>query len=210
MGHGSLDHGAFDQEAFDHGAFADDHRTQYQRLRDGHWYRADAEILERASAAHRLAHRYNQAAAQGEEDAAAALLPQLIGELGDDVAIRAPFSVDYGSHISIGDRVFINTGLVALDVAPIRIGADCLLGPNVQLLTPIHPVEPGPRQQKWESAEPITLEENVWLGGGVIVCPGVTIGRNAVIGAGAVVTRDIPANSVAVGNPARVIRQCES
>ncbi|MGJ9405968.1 sugar O-acetyltransferase [Nesterenkonia aurantiaca] len=210
MGRKASDDGAFDQEAFDHGAFADDHRTQYQRLRDGHWYRADAEILERASAAHRLAHRYNQAAAQGEDDAAAALLPQLIGELGEDVAIRPPFSVDYGAHISIGDRVFINTGLVALDVAPIRIGADCLLGPNVQLLTPIHPLEPGPRQQKWESAEPITLEENVWLGGGVIVCPGVTIGRNAVIGAGAVVTRDIPANSVAVGNPARVIRQRES
>ena len=193
----------------DHGTFADDHRTQYQRLRDGHWYRADGEILERAFAAQQLAHRYSQAVAQGDDDAAK-LLPQLIGELGEDVQIRAPLSVDYGAHMSIGDRVFINTGLVALDVAPIRIGADCLLGPNVQLLTPIHPLEPGPRRQKWESAEPITLEENVWLGGGVIVCPGVTIGRNSVIGAGSVVTRDIPANSVALGNPARVIRQLES
>lgn len=199
-----MDHGAHD-----HGAFADDHRTQYQRLRDGHWYRADEEILQRAFAAHQLAHRYSQAAAEGDDAAAAALLPQLIGELGDDVAIRPPLSVDYGAHMAIGDRVFINTGLVALDVAPIRIGADCLLGPNVQLLTPIHPLDPEPRRQKWECAEPITLEENVWLGGGVIVCPGVTIGRNSVIGAGSVVTRDIPANCVAVGNPARVIRQLE-
>ena len=194
----------------DHGAFADDHRTQYQRLRDGHWYRADDEILDKAFAAHQLSHRYSQLAAQGEDAEAAALLSQLIGDLGEDVAIRPPLSVDYGAHISIVDRTFINTGLVALDVAPVRIGADCLLGPNVQLLTPIHPLEPGPRRQKWESAEPITLEDNVWLGGGVIVCPGVTIGRNSVIGAGSVVTRDIPANCVAVGNPARVIRQLES
>ena len=194
----------------DHGTFADDHRTQYQRLRGGHWYRADDEILDKAFAAHQLSHRYSQLAAQGEDAEAAALLSQLIGELGEDVAIRPPLSVDYGAHIAIGDRTFINTGLVALDVAPIRVGADCLLGPNVQLLTPIHPLEPGPRRQKWESAEPITLEDNVWLGGGVIVCPGVTIGRNSVIGAGSVVTRDIPANCVAVGNPARVIRQLES
>jgi maltose O-acetyltransferase len=84
------------------------------------------------------------------------------------------------------------------------------IGPNVQLLTPTHPVDPGPRRDKWEAARPIRIDDNVWLGGGVIVCPGVSIGQNTVVGAGAVVTRDLPADVVAVGNPARVIRQIGS
>jgi maltose O-acetyltransferase len=92
-------------------------------------------------------------------------------------------------------------------VATVTIGDDVQIGPNVQLLTPTHPVEPGPRREKWEAARPIVVGDNVWLGGGVIVCPGVTIGANTVVGAGAVVTRDLPANVVAVGNPARVIRE---
>jgi maltose O-acetyltransferase len=92
-------------------------------------------------------------------------------------------------------------------VATVTIGDDVQIGPNVQLLTPTHPVEPGPRRDKWEAARPIVVGDNVWLGGGVIVCPGVTIGANTVVGAGAVVTRDLPANVVAVGNPARVIRE---
>ena len=117
--------------------------------------------------------------------------------------------VDYGSSITIGAGTFVNYGLTALDVAPITIGADCQIGPNVQLLTPTHPVEPQPRRDKLEAAKPITIGDNVWLGGGVIVCPGVTIGDNTVVGAGAVVTRDLPANVVAGGNPARVIRQLQ-
>ncbi|UUY06275.1 hypothetical protein LRS13_06765 [Svornostia abyssi] len=93
-----------------------------------------------------------------------------------------------------------------LDVAPIAIGADCQIASRVQLLTAEHPVDPVPRRAGWESARPITIGDNVWLGGGVIVCPGVTIGNDSVIGAGSVVTRDIPPGVVAVGNPARVIR----
>jgi maltose O-acetyltransferase len=94
-----------------------------------------------------------------------------------------------------------------LDVAPITIGNDVQVGPNDQFLTPTHPLDPEPRREKWESAAPITIGNNVWLGGGVIVCPGVTIGENTVVGAGAIVTKDLPANVVAVGNPARVIRR---
>lgn len=184
-----------------------DGRSNWERLQAGDWYQADEEILQRAFAAQRMSAEYSRLIQQGQYDDAAALLPELIGNLGAEVAIRAPLMVDYGAHISIGDRTFINTGLVALDVAPISIGADCQLGPNVQLLTPIHPLEPVPRREKWESARPITLGDNVWLGGGVIVCPGVSIGENSVIGAGAVVTKDVPANVVAVGNPARVIKQ---
>ena len=120
--------------------------------------------------------------------------------------MRGPLYVDYGAHLTIGPRTFVNYGLVALDVAPIEIGADCQIGPNVQLLTASHPVEPAPRRAKLESAAPITIGDNVWLGGGAIVLPGVTIGADTVIGAGAVVTEDIPAGLVAVGSPARVIR----
>ena len=94
-----------------------------------------------------------------------------------------------------------------LDVAPITIGDDCQFGPNVRLLTPTHQVEPGPRREKWEAAKPITIGNNVWLGGGAIVLPDVTIGDNTVVGAGAVVTKSLPANVVAVGNPARVVRE---
>ena len=117
--------------------------------------------------------------------------------------------VDYGENITIGPRTFVNYHLTALDVAVITIGADCQIGPNVQLLTPTHPVEPGPRRDRLEAARPITIGDNVWLGGGVIVLPGVTIGANTVVGAGAVVTRDLPANVVAVGNPARVVRRLD-
>ena len=134
------------------------------------------------------------------------LLEALVGSVGEGTEVRPPFYVDYGSHITIGARCFANFGLVALDVATITLGDDAQIGPNVQLLTPTHPVEPGPRRDKWEAAEPIHIGDNVWLGGGVIVLPGVTIGDNTVVGAGAVVTKDLPANVVAVGNPARVVR----
>ncbi|WP_461023315.1 sugar O-acetyltransferase [Thalassiella azotivora] len=137
------------------------------------------------------------------------LLLQLLGAVGVGTEIRPPLRVDYGSHLRVGARCFVNYGLVALDVAPITIGDDVQIGPNVQLLTPTHPVEPGPRRAKWEAAEPITIGDNVWLGGGVIVLPGVTIGADTVVGAGAVVTRDLPAGVVAVGNPARVVRRVD-
>lgn len=148
--------------------------------------------------------RYNATTDRGE---LAALLAELLAEVGEDVNVRPPFRVEYGYQTRIGPRTFVNYGAVFLDVAPITLGADVQLGPNVQLLTPTHPVDPEPRRAKWEAAEPITIADNVWLGGGVIVCPGVTIGENTVVGAGAVVPKDLPANVVAVGNPARVVKQ---
>lgn len=183
-----------------------DSRTMRERMLAGDLYIADDPDLEEASyvARERMA-AYNSAPDR-DKDAKRALLEELIGEVGDDTFLRSPVYVDYGIHITIGSGTFANYGLVALDVAPITIGDDVQIGPNVQLLTPTHPVEPGPRREKWESAEPITIADNVWLGGGVIVCPGVTIGENTVVGAGAVVTKDLPANVIAVGNPAKVIR----
>jgi maltose O-acetyltransferase len=136
-----------------------------------------------------------------------AILTELLGAFGQDAQIRPPLYCDYGSQIHVGARTFINFGLVALDVATITIGEDVQIGPNVQLLTPTHPLEAELRRAKWEAAKPITISDNVWLGGGVIVLAGVSIGENTVVGAGAVVTKDLPENAVAVGNPARVVRR---
>ncbi|MDT0345787.1 sugar O-acetyltransferase [Streptomyces litchfieldiae] len=152
-----------------------------------------------------LSERFNATSAADPEGRRAALA-ELLGELGEGTEVRPPLRVDYGYRITIGPRTFVNFGAVFLDVARITIGADVQMGPHVQLLTPTHPVEPEPRRAKWEAAEPITIGDNVWLGGGVIVCPGVTIGENTVVGAGSVVTKNLPANVVAVGNPARVVR----
>lgn len=137
------------------------------------------------------------------------VLTQLLGGLGESTEIRPPLRVDYGCHLRIGARSFANFGLVALDVAPISIGDDVQIGTNVQLLTPTHPTDAALRRDKWEAAQPIVIGDNVWLGSGAIVLAGVTIGDNTVVGAGAVVTRDLPANVVAVGNPARVVRSIE-
>src|SRR6476469_364896 len=134
----------------------------------------------------------------------------MLGAFGADSEIRPPLHCGYADQTFIGPRSFANFGGERLDVATITIGDDVQMGPNGQLLTPTHPVEPGPRRDKWEAAQPIVIGNNVWLGGGVIVCPGVTIGENTVVGAGAVVVRDLPANVVAVGNPARIVRQLDA
>ncbi|MGV9557779.1 sugar O-acetyltransferase [Streptomyces sp. NPDC003401] len=186
--------------------FADDPRSNLERMLAGDLYIADdPEIARRQQQAVRLATRY-QAAYAEDADAARPLLAELLGTLGEEAHVRPPLHVDYGSNITIGARTFVNYNLTALDVADITIGEDCQIGPNVQLLTPTHPLEPQPRRDKLEAARPITIGDNVWLGGGVIVLPGVTIGDNSVVGAGAVVTKDLPANVVAVGNPARPVR----
>lgn len=186
--------------------FAGDPRSNRERMLAGDLYIADdPENGRRAQRAVQLAHAYHQAAVD-DEGAARPLLVELLGSLGEDAFVKPPLYVDYGEHIHIGARTFINYNLTALDVAAITIGEDCQIGPNVQLLTPTHPVEPQPRRDRLEAAKPITIGDNVWLGGGVIVCPGVTIGDNSVIGAGSVVTRDIPANVIALGNPARVVK----
>ncbi|MDT0404368.1 sugar O-acetyltransferase [Streptomyces edwardsiae] len=186
--------------------FANDPRTNLERMLAGDLYIADdPEIARRQREAMRLTARY-QAAYLEDPAEARPILTELLASAGEDIDVRPPLYVDYGSNISIGARTFVNYNLTALDVARITIGEDCQIGPNVQLLTPTHPVEPQPRRDKLEAALPITIGDNVWLGGGAIICPGVTIGDNSVIGAGAVVTKGIPANVVAVGNPARPVR----
>jgi maltose O-acetyltransferase len=181
----------------------------YERMIAGDLYLADdPEIAEAAARAMALTDAYNATGVR-EADVRRRLLEELLGGIGEGSEIRPPLRVDYGSRIRIGARSFANFGLTALDVAEIVIGDDVKIGPNVQLLTPTHPVEAELRRAKWEAAQPITLGDNVWLGGGVIVLAGVTIGANTVVGAGAVVTRDLPADVVAVGNPACVIRRLD-
>ncbi|GJF32454.1 maltose O-acetyltransferase [Kitasatospora sp. NE20-6] len=186
--------------------FAGDDRTNRERMLAGDWYISDdPDSREQAERAVRLQTAYTAAYAE-DPDAARPILEELLGRLGSGAHVKPPLYVDYGTYLSIGARTFVNYNLTALDVAPIVIGEDCQIGPNVQLLTPVHPLEPQPRKDRLEAARPITIGDNVWLGGGAIICPGVTIGDDSVIGAGAVVTRDIPARSLAVGSPARVIR----
>ncbi|HWE35143.1 MAG TPA: sugar O-acetyltransferase [Isosphaeraceae bacterium] len=186
--------------------FAGDPRSNRERMLAGDPYIADdPELAAAMRRATRLADEFARVA-PADPEAGRGLLTSLLGALGEDTTVRPPLYVDYGKHLTIGARTFVNFGLVALDCAPIAIGDDCQIGPNVQLLTASHPIAPEPRRAKLETAAPITIDDNVWLGGGAIVLPGVTIGDNSVIGAGAVVTKDIPANLVAVGNPARVVR----
>lgn len=165
----------------------------------------DPELVADARRSRELQDRYNTLGA-GAVDERREVLELLLGAIGPDTEIRAPFFCDYGAQIRIGARTFINVGLVALDVGLITIGDDVQIGPYVQLLTPTHPTDSEFRRQKWEAAEPITLGSNVWLGGGAIVLGGVTIGPNTVVGAGTVVTQDLPSDVVAVGNPARIVR----
>lgn len=174
------------------------------RMLAGDWYIADDEELGAATVRREeLCRTYNTTPDRAER---AAVLKELLGEVGEDVRIRPPFRCDYGTYISIGARTFVNFGAVFLDAGPITIGEDVQMGPNVQLLTPTHELDPARRRAGWEKGLPITIGDNVWLGGGVIVCPGVTIGADTVVGAGSVVTKDLPSGVLAVGNPARVIR----
>lgn len=179
----------------------------YERMVAGELYIADDPRLARDSKrAQRLTHLINTSDPT-DHDRRRALLTELLGAFGAGSEIRPPLQCDYGYQTSIGARSFANWGLILLDVATVTIGDDVQIGPNVQLLTATHPLEPGPRRDKWEAAQPIVIGDNVWLGGGVIVCPGVTVGADTVVGAGSVVTRDLPSGAVAVGSPARVIRQ---
>jgi len=176
------------------------------RMLAGEMYLAsDPVLVEEQQRCFLLMEQYN-AASLTELEIRDRLLRELVGSVGEGVVVRSPVHFDYGTHTSIGDRTFINYGAVILDVGRVTIGSDVQIGPNVQLLTPIHPMDAAERRAGWEAQKPVSIGDGVWLGGGVIVCPGVRIGEDTVIGAGAVVTRDVPPGVFAAGNPCRVIR----
>lgn len=181
-----------------------------RRMLAGEPYRADDPVLDADHArAQALLERFN-ATTHDQQEERRELLTSLLAHIGAGAVVRPTLRCDYGFNISIGAGTFLNFDCVLLDVAAITIGDHCQIGPRVQLLTPTHPLEPGPRRDGWEAAKPISIGDNVWLGGGVIVCPGVSIGADTVVGAGAVVTRDLRAGVVAAGVPARVLRPLPS
>jgi maltose O-acetyltransferase len=150
--------------------------------------------------------RFNMTKAAPERQT---ILQRMLGRIGQDSIIEPPFYCVYGQHIHLGDHVYLNVLCTILDCNEVHIGHHAMIGPHVQIYTPAHDLRAEARIQGWEVAKPIVIEDNVWIGGGAILLPGVTIGRNAVVGAGAVVSRDVPANTVVVGNPARVLREIE-
>jgi maltose O-acetyltransferase len=178
-----------------------------ERMLRGDLYIADdPDLAADFARAQEFVDRYNRTL-HGEQDRRDEILRELLGDVGEGVHVRPPFRCEYGTRVSIGARTFLNYDCLMLDVAPITIGSACQIGTRVQFLTATHPIDPEARRIGWESGEPIAVGDNVWLGGGVILCPGVTIGDDTVVGAGAVVTRDLPSGVVAAGVPARVIRE---
>jgi maltose O-acetyltransferase len=164
----------------------------------------DLELVQARERARDLCQSLN-ATREGQQEERRRLVQELFGAGGDSVWMQPPFFCDYGTNILLGERVFFNFNCVVLDVAEVRIGDYTLFGPSVQIYTAMHPLNAALRRQQ-EFAKPIEIGSDVWVGGAAIICPGVRIGSRAVIGAGSVVTRDIPEGVFAAGNPCRVRR----
>ena len=181
--------------------------TEKEKMLAGVTYSAiDAQLLDELNAVKEVIHDYNMMR-PSDNTGRLKLLKSLLGHIADDeIIINQPFYCDYGKQISVGKRFFANFHFTVLDEAKVTIGDDCFIGPNVSIYTACHSTDPVERNTRREWAEPVTIGDNVWIGGSVTILPGVTIGDNVTIGAGSVVTKDIPSNSVAVGNPCRVIK----
>ena len=174
-------------------------------LRGDMYFSADEALVKERHRARRLCRAYNATTEeQGEERTR--LLKELLGGTGEALTIEPDFTCDYGTYITVGENFYANFGLVVLDTCPVRIGNNCMFGPRVSLFTAGHPLDPEVRNSGWEFGAPITIGDNVWIGGGSILNPGGTLGNNVVVGSGSVVTKSFGDNVVIAGNPARVIR----
>lgn len=181
--------------------------TEREKMRSGALYYAGAaELAAARRRAKELCLRFNQTALQ-DPAAGEALLRELLGGAGEDVLVQPMFWCDYGENIQMGSHVEINHNCVILDCAPVTFGDHVFVGPNCGFYTAGHPLDAVTRNAGLEYARPITVGDNVWFGGNVTVLPGVTIGSGAVVGGGSVVSRDVPPNTVAVGNPCRVVKE---
>ena len=181
--------------------------TEKEKMLAGLVYSAvDEELLKELNEVKDIIHKYNSLLPSASKERFG-ILKELLGNTADDeFIINQPFYCDYGKQISIGKRFFANFNLTILDEAPVTIGDDCFIGPNVSIYTACHSTDPIERNTRQEWAEPVKIGDNVWIGGSVTILPGVTIGNNVTIGAGSVVTRCIPVNVVAAGNPCRIIK----
>ncbi len=181
-------------------------RTEKEKMVAGEFYDAmDPELVREREWARDVCGRLNRCDA-GDQEQARQLATDLFGSGGESVWLQPPFYCDYGRNIFLGERVFFNFNCVVLDVCPVRIGDFTQIGPAVQILTASHPLNANERRGK-EFGKPIEIGADVWIGGGAIFCPGVNVGEKSVIGAGSVVTKDIPPGVLAAGNPCRVIRE---
>lgn len=181
--------------------------TEWDKMIAGERYdAADKEFISKLTATREMLYDFNTCR-PSETGKRELIIRNLFGKTGRRFNILQPFHCDYGCNISVGEDFFANFNLTILDEAPVSIGSHCFIGPNVGIYTACHPLEAEERDKWIEWAEPVTIGDSVWIGGGVTICPGVTIGDGCVIGAGSVVVKDIPAGSVAVGNPARVVRK---
>ncbi|MQX98753.1 sugar O-acetyltransferase [Sinorhizobium medicae] len=179
-------------------------RTQKEKMLAGEMYNAaDPEIQTDLLAAGAWLKRYNSTSGDSAEQWHA-LLRERLGEVGPGAVIRPPFHCDYGFNISLGAHTYINFNCVILDVAKVTIGDGTAIGPAVQIYTADHPDDPEQRQAGLQLGRPVRIGRHVWIGGGAIILPGVTVGDQAVVGAGSVVTRDVPAGAKVMGSPARV------
>ncbi|WP_137625309.1 sugar O-acetyltransferase [Lactiplantibacillus pingfangensis] len=182
-------------------------KTQKERMLAGELYIADdPELGREMRRGKRLARAYSQTT-EGEGAYRSDLLKQLFNKIGQNGYLEPPFHTDYGSNTTIGDNFYANYDAIFIDVAPITIGNNVFMGPRVGLYTAGHPIDAEIRAEQLEYGLPITIGDNVWFGGNVVVNPGVTIGSNVVIGSGSIVTKDIPDGVVAVGNPCHVLRE---
>lgn len=182
-------------------------RTEKEKMLAGDLYRADVpELTNAAHAGRQLAREFNKLD-ENASDQRVPYLKKIFKSFGEGSFIMPPLYVDYGSNTIIGKNFYANYDTIMLDVAPITIGDNVMFGPRVSLLTPGHPIDVDVRNNGLEFGQAITIGNNVWLGGHVVVNPGVTIGDNTIVGSGAVVTKDLPANVIAVGNPARILRE---
>jgi maltose O-acetyltransferase len=183
-------------------------RSERQKMLDGELYDPlDRELVAARERARDLCQSLN-VTREAEQEARRRILRELFGAGGDSVWMQPPFFCDYGSNIELGERVFFNFNCVVLDVCRVRIGDFTLFGPAVQIYTPMHPLNAELRRRE-EFGKPVEIGSDVWVGGGAMILPGVRIGARAIIGAGSVVTRDIPEGVFAAGNPCRVIRELE-
>lgn len=182
--------------------------TEKEKMLAGMIYDAnyDKELIEERKQAKDLCYRFNQLM-PSDDDGQQELLRELLGSMGKNCEIKAPFWCDYGYNIEVGRNFFANHNIVILDAAKVTFGDNVFVAPNCGFYTAGHPIDANQRNAGLEYAKPITIGNDVWIGAGVHVMPGVTIGSNVVIGGGSVVVKDIPSDSVAVGNPCRVIRK---
>ena len=182
------------------------HKTEKHKMLAGELYRStDSELVAQRQRARRLTRLYNSTTEQ-EQERRSQIIFELFGAAGPTIEIEPPFYCDYGSNIFAGDGFYMNFGCVILDCNRVDIGEKVMCGPSVQIYTATHPTDPEVRLSGLEFAAPVQIGNNVWIGGGAIICPGVTIGDDTTIAAGSVVVKDIPARVVAAGNPCRVIR----